>query len=64
MLNESLETASHGLSFARKDLLEALEHSSAVQSIIVLELIRKVSELDREVSALLSALESDGGQRE
>lgn len=58
-MNESLEKAVHDLGFASDDLREALNKGSAVESLLLLPLIKKVNEARIEVEAYLSARGND-----
>jgi hypothetical protein len=50
-MNESLEKTVHDLAFASDNLREALHKANAVESIILLSIIKKVSEALNEVQS-------------
>ena len=58
-MNESLEKAEHDLAFALDDSREALRKASAVEAIVLLPIIERVSEAWNEVTALIAAQISD-----
>lgn len=58
-MKESLEKTTHDLDFARGELQEALGKSNAVEGIIILGLIERVTYLSRDVKNLINAREVD-----
>jgi len=63
-MNESLEKAEHDLAFALDDLRDALRKASAVEALVLLPLIERVSEAWNEVTALIAAQISDTANAE
>ena len=58
-MNELLENAKHFLCLTSNNLREALHHSSSVEAIIILSLIKLVNESRIEVDALANARIAD-----
>ena len=54
-MNESLEKTEHDLGFASDDLHEALNQANAVESLVLLPIIKRVNEARNDVAALLAA---------
>ena len=57
-MKESLEKSEHDLGFASDGLREALHSATAVESLVLLPLIKRTNELLNDVKALRSAIVS------
>jgi hypothetical protein len=55
-LIENLTKATHDIEFARENLQAALHYSTAVESLVVLDLIGRTANLAVDTSNLLNAL--------
>jgi len=58
-MHEALEKAEHNLGFASDGLREALREASAVETLVLLPLIKRVSEARNDVAVLRTACVSD-----
>lgn len=58
-MQESLEKAAHESGFLVSHLREALTKSTAVESVIILPLIKRANDLKNELNALLNSIEAD-----
>lgn len=56
---EDLTKALHSANFLRDELRHAHEKSTAVESLILLSMIQRATELERDINALISARTSD-----
>ena len=56
-MNEEILKSSHDAAFLLNHLMDANEKSNAVESIIVIELIRRAATLKADIEILLNALE-------
>ncbi len=57
-MNENLTKAADCADFVRSDLLGALSKASAVEAIVLTDLIRRAAELNRDILALQNAIKS------
>jgi len=58
-MNESLLKATHDLGFAFDDLQKAMKTANSVESIVLLDLIRRTGDLLQQTKALLEASNAD-----
>ncbi len=58
-MNESLEKALHSVTFLRGELRDAHANCTAVESLILLPLIQRATELERDINSLIYAREAD-----
>ena len=59
-MNEQLTKALHSVGFLRDELRQAHAVGNAVESLLLLPMIQKVTELERDIQALENAREGDG----
>lgn len=57
-MNESLIKAGHSAEFLRRDLQDALHHATAVEGLLILQMIEQAAKLERDISALFEAKEA------
>ena len=59
-MHTALDSATHSAGFAITDLRDALHHATATECLIILPLIQRAAELERDIKQLLGAIREDG----